>query len=144
MAQDVRSILQNAELYIDPDTYAYIKLPVSAITVAASIVAEIGEPFTALIVDKDEVTLLIPDEAVTDFESRLRGHTINPVKLRLITFDVELDMSVIGFMAAVSAVLAEADVTIFPFAAYSRDHVLVPADKLEAAVEALQKSQSHE
>lgn len=139
MPQTVEQALSQATLYTDEQLYSLVHLPTGAITVAAGIVAEIGQAFCALLVDKDEVTLIIPSEAIDDFSSRLRGHKISANAYRLITFDVELDMALTGFMARISQTLAEINVPILPLAAYSRDHLLIPAEQLSIAITALQK-----
>nr|PZN52048.1 MAG: hypothetical protein DIU68_15355 [Chloroflexota bacterium] len=42
-------------------------------------------------------------------------------------------------MARVSAALAEAGISILPFAAHTRDHLLVPADQFDKARATLEK-----
>lgn len=132
-------ILASATFYTDNEPYLVIQLPSAAITVAASIIAEISDPFCALVVDKDEVTLVVPHEALDEFAKRLRGHEVMASRYRLITIDVVLPPDLIGFMAKISAALAEVGVPIFPYAAYSRDHLLVPENQFEAAMAALQE-----
>jgi hypothetical protein len=141
MVQTVEQALQQAQLYTDETLYRIIHLPPNAITVAAGILAQVGEPFASVIVDKDEVTLIIPADAMAEFASRLRHHHISGSPYRLITFDLELEPTLTGFLAKVSAVLAEANVPIMPLAAFSRDHILVPAERFEAAWSALRKLQ---
>jgi hypothetical protein len=64
---------------------------------------------------------------------------VSDTKYRLITFDVALDLTLVGFMARVSQALAEARVTILPFAAYTRDHLLVPVEQFDRAWARLEK-----
>lgn len=142
MAQTVRAALQAARFYSDDQPYDLIRLPARAITAAASVIAEHGEPFAALLVDKDEVTLILPAGVAADFARRLPDMTISPIPYRLITLDVELEPTLTGFMAAISRALAALNISILPLAAYSRDHLFVPADKYDLALAALQKLQS--
>ena len=102
-------------------------------------VAEIGEPFCALLVDRDEVTLMIPADALEDFGRRLRDHVAEKTQYRLITIDAVLEPTLVGFMARVSGALAESGVAVFPYAAFSRDHLFVPAEQIDAALAALEK-----
>lgn len=129
----IEALLKKTDLYTDDIIYSIVKLPPVAITVAAGILAEIGEAFSALIVDKDEVTLVIPADAIADFSTRLRDYIPSPKNYRLITLDIVLDFSVIGFMAHISRALAEANISILPFAAFSRDHLLVSVDDFDNA-----------
>ena len=142
MAQTVDSVLQQAKLHTDNVEYRLVRLPPNGIMAAAGVLAEIGEPFGAVIADKDEVTLVIPAEAVADFAQRLRDHRLSEATYRLISFDLELEPTLIGFMARVAAALAAAQVPILPLAAFSRDHLLVPAERFDAARDALRKLQA--
>ena len=142
MTQTVEQALAAAKLFSDNQDYLYIQLPAQAIMAAAGVIAQIGEPFCALIVDKDEVSLVIPADALEDFKERLSDHQTSPKPYRLITFDIELDSSLVGFMAAISRVQADAGIPIMAFAAYSRDHLLVPAEQFSVAMAALSKLQS--
>jgi hypothetical protein len=106
------------------------------------VIAEASEAFSALIVDKDEVTLLLPAEVWDDFARRLPGVVLAENRYRLITFDAPLDLALVGFMARISRALADAGVSIFPLAAYTRDHILVPANQFDIALHTLQKLKS--
>ncbi len=81
MAQTVEQALQQAKLYTDDMLYSLIHLPPNGIMAAAGVLAQIGEPFGALIADKDEVTLVIPADMVDDFASRLRDHRVGAIRL---------------------------------------------------------------
>lgn len=139
MTQTVEQILAVAALYSDEKDYVIVQLPAAAITAAAGIIAEVSEPFCALIVDKDEVSLVIPYEAWEDFSRRLPNHKVADKRYRLITFDIALEMSLVGFMARISQALAEVNVSILTFAAFTRDHLLVPANQFDIAMAALQQ-----
>jgi hypothetical protein len=92
-------------------------------------------PFMILM-DKHEVTLLLDE---TDFGTMRRA--IRDAKVaggyRLLTFDIELDLEVVGFMAEVSRILAEAGVPIMALSAFTRDHLLIKQEDLAKALKAL-------
>ena len=142
MSRSIDRILSQATFYSDGIDYSLIRLPARAITIAAGIVAEIGEPFGALIVDKDEVTLLTYSEAVDAFSRRLGYATVYPTPYRLITIDVELDPTLTGFIAYIGRALADARISILPYAAYTRDHLLVPAAQVDEAIAVLESLKS--
>ncbi|MEO8609001.1 MAG: ACT domain-containing protein [Chloroflexota bacterium] len=142
MTQTVEQALAAAKLFSDNQDYLFIQLPAKAIMAAAGVIAQVGEPFCALIVDKDEVSLVIPAEALADFKERLPNFQVSSQPYHLITFDIELDMGLVGFMAKISHILADSGVPIMTFAAYSRDHLLVPTEQFSIAMAALTKLQS--
>ncbi|MBC8098055.1 MAG: ACT domain-containing protein [Armatimonadetes bacterium] len=138
MSEPITHYLAQMVIQVDNEPYLLIKLPPAAILVAAAIIAEISDPFCALIIDKHEVTLVVPYEAPEEFAARLHGHEISAARYRLITLDVVLPPDLVGFMAQISAALAAAGVPIFPYAAYSRDHILVAETHLTTALDTLQ------
>jgi hypothetical protein len=138
MTTSAHDAIQQMTLYTDEELYRFVRLPAQRVTAAAGVLAEIGAPFAALIVDKDEVSLFLTDADLTDFAKRLGDTSVSAHTYRLITFDLVLEEGMVGFMARISRALADADVSIMPFAAFSRDHVLVPAEQFDAAWAALQ------
>jgi hypothetical protein len=139
MAQTVDDVLANAELYSDGYSYRFVKLPPNAITVAAGIIAEAGNPFMALLADKDEVTLMLEDEDYQEYKNRLRNHEVSDTLYRLITFDIVLEPTLVGLMARITQVLAAAQISVMPFAAYSRDHIFVGEADFDRAIQVLQQ-----
>lgn len=143
MPQTAAEALKKAKFYSDDRLYSIIKLPTRAVTAAASIIAELGEPFAALIVDKDEITLVVPSDAIDEFAQRIPGYKAGSGQYRLITLDIELEPSLVGFMATVSKALADANIPILPLAAFSRDHLLVPSGRFQTALQALKTLQAN-
>ena len=137
MAQTVESVLQTVALYSDNQLYSFVQLPLGALTAAAGVVAETGEPFAALLIDKDEVSLMIAATAWEDFQRRLPGAQVSPVTYRLLTIDLPLEPTLVGLMARISQTLADAQISILPFAACSRDHIFVPEIDFDRALAAL-------
>jgi len=55
----------------------------------------------------------------------------------LITCEVKSDLNAAGFLATISKVLAEADIPLNAVSAYFHDHLFVPTEKAEQAVDLL-------
>ena len=88
--------------------------------------------------DKWEVTLLLDE---VDFGTI--SHAIRDAKternFRLLTFEIELDFNVVGFLAEVARILAEAKISIVALSAFSRDHLLIKQADLSKALKVLGK-----
>lgn len=139
MMNRLKQILAEVPLYTDDRPYVIIHLPARAVVAAAGVLAEVGEAFSVMIADKDEVTLVLAEEIWENFKrARLPEHRVAPGRFRLITFDLPLEPDLVGFMAAVSGALAEAGISLMAFSAYERDHLLVPSNRFDAARSALQ------
>lgn len=100
-----------------------------------SLSPRMSAPFM-IFMDKHEVTLVLDEIDLANMRPGLTDAQIAS-GYRMLTFDVVLDLSVVGFMAEVSRILAEAGVAILPISAYSRDHLLIRQDQLAAALKAL-------
>lgn len=142
MTLTLEQAIKSAVLYTDEVDYRIVRLPARAVTAAAGVLAEAAEPFGSLLIDKDEVTLILAAEDLAAFARRLPGHTASDTAYRLLTLDVVLDFPLVGFMARVSGALAAAGVSVMPYAAYSRDHLLIPAEQFDAAAAALRALQA--
>jgi hypothetical protein len=57
----------------------------------------------------------------------------------VITFNLDLDLGVTGYLAPAADALARAGVPIVPQCAFLKDHLLVPAEQLETAVATLER-----
>jgi hypothetical protein len=136
MQAALRDALCRSVLYTDGRLYCMVHLPARAIMAATGVLAEISTPFSAIIVDKDEVTLVLAEEDLADFASRLPGHSAQ-TGYRLLTFDTVLEPTLIGFLSVISAHLAEHGIPLMAFSAFERDHLLLPADRFDAAWQAI-------
>ncbi len=86
--------------------------------------------------DKFETTLLLDE---TDYATM--RHAVRDAKternFRLLTFDLVMDFTVVGFLAEVTRILAEAEISIVALSAFSRDHILIKQDDLGKALKVL-------
>jgi len=86
-----------------------------------------------VVLDEMEASALLPEAALLEMPPPRhvqRGFA-------LITLGTTMEWDVIGVLAAVSAALAAAGVPLGAAAAFSRDHLFVPADRLDDALSAL-------
>jgi hypothetical protein len=92
-------------------------------------------PFMILM-DKHEVTLLLDEADFGAIRPAVRDAK-TAIGYRLLTFDIELGHDVVGFLAKVLGILAEADIPVLAVSAFSRDLLLVRQSDLAAALKAL-------
>ncbi len=137
MSQTVQDVLQSAQYSSDGTLYSLLQLHPRAVIVAASIAAEVADPFLSMIVDPHETTLIMPSHLVQEFEERLKGHVLGQIQYRLITLETVLQPTLIGLMATISKALADQNISLLALSAFSRDHFLVPADQFDQALTTL-------
>jgi len=89
-----------------------------------------------LLKDEHEVTLFLDEEDWRTMRHAARDARVEG-DFRLLTFDIELAWNVVGFLALVARILADAGVSCGALSAFSRDHLLVKQDDLGRALRAL-------
>ena len=119
---DLQNYFKNGRVLVDAKTFAIVKSE-----------RALGGAF-AVIRDENEITCVIE-------ESSIRSHKFIGIEgdWRLITFDMILPFSLVGFIAQVSGALAKEGISILPFSAYSTDHIFVKNKDLEKTILALRK-----
>lgn len=133
-------LLSRTRVEVAPETYFLVSLRQEdwARVLENPELSPRGDAPYMLLRDKHEVTLLLDE---TDW--RTMRHAARDAKVeggfRLITLDIELGWDVVGFLALVTAILAEANVSVGAMSAFSRDHLLIKQDDLAAALRALGK-----
>jgi hypothetical protein len=119
---DLRKYFRNGRASVAAETYAIVKTK-RALANALAVIKDDRE--TTCIIDESK----LGSQKFLGFEG----------DWRMITFDMVLPLSLVGFFAAISGALADAGVNIFTVSAYTTDHVFVKSQKLETAVKSLEK-----
>lgn len=135
---DIRELLRTTRVEIAPETFFLVGLRHEdwfKLLENPELSPRMSAPFM-IFKDRFETTLLLDE---IDFETV--RHAVRDAKVekgfRLLTFDIELDFSVVGFLAFVAKILAEAGVSIVALSAFSRDHLLVKQTDLAKALKVL-------
>ena len=131
-------LLRKSSVSVSPETFAIVSLMKErwfALLAESALSPRMSAPFM-IFMDLNEVTLVLDE---TDLRTMLPGLAGARIErgYRLLTFDVVMDLSVTGFIAEVSRILAEAAIPILPLSSFSRDHLLVRQAELGAALKAL-------
>ena len=140
IGSDAAELLSRTRVEVAPETYFLVSLRHEdwARVLESPELSPRGDAPYMLMRDMHEVTLLL---AETDW--RTMRHAARDAKVeggfRLITLDIELGWNVVGFLALVTSILAEANVSVGALTAFSRDHILIRQDDLATALRALGK-----
>lgn len=90
----------------------------------------LGADWYSLTRNGEELSLVAPDHVDIDAGECQRGWSC-------LTIQGILEFGMVGVLAAVSRLLAEANVSIFVISSYATDHILLRTEDLETAVKAL-------
>lgn len=131
MNERARALWARTRIHVWPERYVLASLRVDRMADAAALVSRAGRAFVALVGERDEISLTLPDALRADVEA-LAARVAGPY--RVLTFDLELELDVIGFLAPATERLAAAGVSVVPQCGFRTDHLLVFDRDLEAAV----------
>ena len=131
-------LLRQAKVEVAPETYVLVGMRHEdwARLLENPELSPRAESNFMLLRDPVEVTLLVEES-----DWRAMRHAARDAKVeagfRLVTLGVELGWDVVGFLAHVTRILAEAEVPVGALSAFSRDHLLIKQDDLGAALRVL-------
>jgi hypothetical protein len=104
---------------------------------ALSMVSSAGGSFSAIVVEKDEVSLTVKEELWKARAGAFPHHSADG-PYRAVSLCVNVDLGVSGYFAPAAERLADAGISIVPQCAYLKDHVLIRAADAERAVEIME------
>jgi hypothetical protein len=137
LSESMRRILSETAVKEHDEDYTIVSLRPDEEAKAKGLLGRL-QPVNSITYDRNEVSVVL---VASEWE-RLRGEFHGFAEAgpyRLLTFDIVLDLSIVGFLSVVSAVLAEEGVSIFALSTYLRDHILVKKEDSRRAVAALRK-----
>ena len=83
--------------------------------------------------EREGTTLILTEDA-----ARAAGLAAS-FRCRMITLNIHSSLDAVGFLAAITARLAAAGMGVNPVSAFYHDHLFVPADRAEEAMELLRQ-----
>jgi len=119
---DLENYFRNGKVYIRKETFAIIKSK------------KFYPNAFVNIIDKNETTVIIE-------QSKYNAEDIIEIEKdwKILTFDMILPFGLVGFLAKISKVLADENISIFVVSAYSTDHILIKEKDLTRAEEKLKE-----
>jgi len=132
-----RAVWAATRLRVWPERYRLVSLPASGLQEAADLVGEAAGGFAGLVLERDEVSVAVPEELWRESPLRPRARR-DAGPYRAITLDIDVDLDVTGYLAPAAALLAEARVSIVPMCGFLKDHLLVRERDLERALASLE------
>lgn len=126
-----RALWARTRLHVWPESVQLVSLPLSLLDQAAALLAQ-ARPFAALVIERDEVSLTVATHTwrASPLAPQARAQS-GP--WRAITFDLDLELGVCGYLAPAARRLALAGISIVPQCAFLKDHLLVCEADLERA-----------
>ena len=137
LSDSIKELFAKTRIFEHPNDYVIVSIDRVEEAEARKLLKDVS-PFSSVTFDREEVSLVVR----SDEWDALKGCFSSAREAgpyRLITFDIVLDLSIVGFLSVVSALLAEEGISIYALSTYLRDHILIKKEDAERSVEALQR-----
>ena len=123
--RDLKTLLSSLEVVVSDAVYVFATIKEAACPQGLVPMMQFheAEGLTLILTREEALAHTIPYE----FESRM------------ITLNIHSSLEAVGFMAHISAPLAQASIPVNPVAGFYHDHLFVPCDKCDEALSILQK-----
>ncbi len=134
---EMRPVFASTVVKTHPDDYVVVSIDRAEETEARE--AFLGlQPWGSVTYDHMEVSVVLRESEWVRLRDRFTAYRVEG-PYTLITFDIVLDLSLVGYLSVVSSVLADEGVSIYALSTYLRDHILVKKVDAGRAVAALER-----
>ena len=120
---DMKKILAKTRVKEHPDDYSIVFIGPRDEEKARTLLRDL-KPYSSVTYAGEEVSVVLRSSDWAKLKANFTGHK-EEEPYRLITFDIILDLSIVGFLSVVSTALAESGVSIYALSTYLKDHILV-------------------
>ena len=122
---DLSVLLKNLNPMASSENYVFTTLPADKLSSTLVSVA------TGMFQEREGTTLILPVTAAKQANLQFEGY------YRCITCEVHSSLDAVGMTAAMSTALGNAGISANVVAAYYHDHIFVPAEKVDVALDVL-------
>jgi len=131
----IKKILSETRILVHPETFTLVSIDRKEEEKARLLLQDL-EAFSSMTFDHAEVSLVLRSDKWAEMRGGFRDFK-EEGPYRLITFDIVLDLAIVGYLAVISRILADAGISIYALSTYLRDHVLVKESDAETAMNVL-------
>ena len=122
---DLSVLLKNLNPVASSENYVFTTLPADKLSSTLVSVAK------GMFQEREGTTLILPVAAAKQANLQFEGY------YRCITCEVHSSLEAVGMTAAMSTALGNAGISANVVAAYYHDHIFVPAEKVDVALDVL-------
>lgn len=122
---DLSVLLKNLNPVASSENYVFTTLPADKLSSTLVSVAK------GMFQEREGTTLILPVAAAKQANLQYEGY------YRCITCEVHSSLDAVGMTAAMSTALGNAGISANVVAAYYHDHIFVPAEKVDVALDVL-------
>jgi hypothetical protein len=134
-SKEMIPVFASTIIKLHPRNYVIVSLPLEEKELALDLLKHL-DPFSSITIESEEVSLILGEddwEEINEYfdKSQVEGPYSG------ITFDIVLDLNLVGYLSVISNILADAGISIYSISTYLRDHILIKSKDSEIALKVL-------
>ncbi len=135
MDEGIRQILQQTTIKTQPGSYAIVYIDPFEKEKAWTLLSDVS-PFISVTSTGEEVSIVLRLSDWEKLKANFASYRV-AAPYRLITFDIVLDLSIVGFLSVISSALSAEGVSIYALSTYLKDHILIKEEDADRAASIL-------
>lgn len=132
---EMRSIIAKTVLKEYDHDFSIVMLSVNDIEKASEMMIFL-DPYFSITFTHEEISIVLKSDDWCSIKPKFDNYR-EQGPYRLITFDIELDLSLVGYLSIISSTLSDAGISIFVISTYLKDHILVKKDQIGKTLKVL-------
>jgi hypothetical protein len=137
LSSKIRSVFASTKIKEHNADYSIISISIGEEEKARKILKDLS-PWSSITFDPKEVSVVLKRNQWTYLRKNFKDYK-EEGPYRLFTFDIVLDLSLVGYLSVISSVLAEEGVSIYAMSTYLRDHILVKKEDSKKVIKVLER-----
>ena len=133
----MRTTIRPNDIVLRPERFRLFKVDGPNASVLMRRVAAIESPFLSVMREDQCVSFLLSEHDAKSVNEFLTRATTEPTQYRVITFTPTLPWTLVGFMARVTAVLADASIPLGALSSFDRDHIFIRDEYAQQSLDLL-------
>ncbi len=138
MNPKLKSLFANTKLNVLPQDFFIVSIPKGNLNLVKENIKNLDNEFFSVINEKDEITLILSKQNWKKISNDFKEVKIEK-DYKVITFDINLNLNIVGYLAQITKLLAKNNISILAVSTYLKDHILVRNKDLDKSIKALNK-----
>ncbi len=133
----LKRLFANTKIKVSMDTFVIVGVPKDQSDKVKAKIRDFSDGFNSVVFGEDKITLILPQRNWEQIERSFYDFELQKDR-KLITFDINLDRDVVGYLDVVTSLLAKNGISAGVVSTYFKDHILVKESDEDNAINILQ------
>jgi hypothetical protein len=134
---EMKPVFASTKIKEHPDDYYIVSICRKEEEKAREILKDL-EPWSSITFDLEEISVVLREEKWNQMKNNFQVYQ-EEGPYRVLTFDIVLDLDLVGYLSVISSLLAKEGISIYAVSTFLRDHILVKKKDAGKATDVIRK-----